>query len=82
MVNFYPISLHGILKYLLSDSKNIKKSLHHITKYIKNKNIKKNKVNNASNLSGIDKVAWNFISTLYKLGWDSLVFDKDNQTFR
>ena len=65
--NFHPISLHGILEYLLSGFKNIKELLHQITKYIKNKNIKHNKVNNILDHSSVGEIAWNFISTIYKL---------------
>ena len=35
-----------------------------------------------SNLNGIDRVAWSFISAIYKLGWNTLVTNKDNRTFR
>jgi len=76
--NFHPISLHGTLKYLLSDSKNIKKLLRYITKYIKNKDIEPNKVNNILDLKGIDEAAWNFISALYEFSSDILITDKDN----
>ena len=71
-----------MLKYLSSDSKNIKKSLYHITNYINNKSIDQNKANNVSGLKGIGKVAWNFISAFYKLGWDLFIFDKNNWTFK
>jgi len=37
--NFYPVLLHGALEHPSSDFKSIKKSLHHMTKYIKNKSI-------------------------------------------
>lgn len=80
--NFHPISLHGTLKYLLSDSKNIKEPLRYITKYIKNKGIKPNKVNNVLDLKGIGKAAWNFISALYEFSWDILITDKDSWSFR
>jgi len=30
----------------------------------------------------MDKVAWNFISAIYESGWNSLVTDKENRTFR
>ena len=53
-----------------------------MTKYIKNKSIEPNKANDVLNLKGVGEAAWNFISTLYKLEWDSLVTDKDNQSFR
>lgn len=46
-----------------------------MTKYIKNKSIDHNKANNIPDLSNINKAAWNFISTIYELGWDSLVTD-------
>ena len=35
--NFYPISLHGSIEYLASDSKSIKDSLNFMAKYINNK---------------------------------------------
>jgi len=38
-----------------------------MTKYVKNKSIKRNKTNDVPDLSGIGKVAWNFISALYEL---------------
>jgi len=53
-----------------------------VTKYIKNKSIEPNNANDILDLKGVDKAIWNFISTLYKLEWDSLVTDKDNQSFR
>lgn len=37
-----------------------------MTKYVKNKSIKRNKTNDVPDLSGIGKVAWNFISALYE----------------
>jgi len=36
---------YSLLEYLLSDFKNIKESLHQITKYIKNKKIDSSKAN-------------------------------------
>ena len=80
--SFYPISLHGSLEHLLSDSKNIKESLCCITNYIKNKSIDCTKANNILDLNSIGEVAWNFIFTIYKSGWNALVTNKDNRTFR
>jgi len=57
-----------MLEYLLSDSNNIKKLLHCITKYIKSNNIDSKKTNDIPDLKGLGEVAWNFISALYKLG--------------
>ena len=80
--NFHPILLHGSLEHLLFDSKNIKEFLHYITNYIKNKSIDYTKANDILDLNGMDEVAWNFISTIYESGWDILVTNKDNRTFR
>ena len=54
-------------KHLPSDINNIKVSLKQITKYILNKYVKKDKVNNFKDLNGVSKVAWEFISSLYDL---------------
>ena len=43
--NFHPISLHSSIKYLASDSKNIKDLLNFIAKYITNKQINPAKSN-------------------------------------
>jgi len=53
-----------------------------MTKYIKKKSIDHNKANDILSLNSIDKVAWNFILSIYKLGWNSLITDKENRTFR
>ena len=34
------------------------------------------------NINGIDKATWNFISAIYNLGWDTLIADKNNHSFR
>ena len=80
--NFHSISFYSILEHLSSNFKNIKESLCFMTKYIKNKSIKRNKINDVLDLSSVGEAAWNFISALYKSGWNSLVSNKDNQTFR
>ena len=63
--NFYPISLHGSMKYLASDSKSIKDSLNFIAKYISNKQIDSSKSNDIEDFHGMDEVIWNFISSVY-----------------
>ena len=79
---FHLILLHNSLEHLLSDFKNIKESLYHITNYIKNKCIDCTKANDIPDLNGIDKVVWNFISAIYKLSWNILVTNKDNRIFK
>jgi len=39
-----------------------------MSKYILNKSVKRDKVNNFDNLKDVGKVAWNFISAVYDLG--------------
>jgi len=51
--NFHPISLHGSIKHLVSDTKNIRDSLNHVAKYIGNKQINPNQSNNIENLKDI-----------------------------
>ena len=53
-----------------------------MTKYIENKKTKRNKVNDVLDLKDISKAAWNFISAIYDLGWNTLIANKDNHTFR
>jgi len=63
--NFHSILLYSTLEYFLLDFKNIKEFLYYISKYIENKKINGNKVNNVLDLEGIGKATWNFISTIY-----------------
>ena len=64
------------------DSKNIKKSLNCLAKYISNKNIDTNKANNVKDLKGIDTVAWNLILSIYTSGWDFLYADENKNLFK
>ena len=70
------------MEYLVSDSKNIRKSLCCITKYILNKKVESGKANEVDNFKGIGKAAWSFILALYKLGWDKLVANNNNYSLR
>ena len=73
--NFYPVSLHGSIKYLASDIKNIKDSLKFMTKYITNKKIDSSKTNDLEDFKGAEEAVWNFISSVYKANWDVLFMD-------
>ena len=53
-----------------------------MTNYIKNKSIESNKVNNVPDLKSIEEATWSFISAIYESGWDLLIANKDNQSFR
>ena len=63
--NFHLVFLHGSIKYLASDVKNIKDSLKFITKYITNKKIDSSKTNDFADFKGIGEAVWNFISSIY-----------------
>ena len=62
--------------------KNIKESLTRIQKYILGKTIEDSDANNIKDLKDISKMAWRFISSLYKVYWDSLIVDETNTSFR
>ena len=53
-----------------------------MAKYIKNKNININKSNDILELKCIGKAAWKFLSAIYSSGWNSLIIDKNNNSFR
>jgi len=80
--DFHAISLHGSIEHLVLDAKNIKDSLTRIQKYILGKSINDDKANSVKDLKGIDKVAWKFISAIYKSHWDGLYIDDSRTSFR
>ena len=80
--NFHSVSLYGSIEHIVLDTKNIRKSLHYMTKYILNKKVESGKANEVNNFKGIDKTAWGFILSLYELGWDELITDSNNYFFR
>ena len=61
---FYTTSLHGAIKHLASNVKNIKDSLQRMGKYIRVKAIDNNP-NRCKDLKGIDKALWEFLSSIY-----------------
>ena len=53
-----------------------------MTNHILNKKVEKGKVNDLSNLKGVVKEAWNFISAFYNMGWDMLIANSNGSSFR
>ena len=51
-------------------------------KYIGNKKIDSTKANEVSDLKGIGKATWKFVSVFYNGEWDSFVTDINNNSFR
>ena len=80
--NFHAISLHRSMEHLILDIKNIKDSLIKMCKFILGKSIEGNKANNIKDLKGIGKAVWEFISSLYKVHWDSLIVDNAKTSFK
>ena len=70
------------MEHLPSDASCIKTSLICMAKYIKNKKINTAKSNDVKNLQSIGKAAWKFVSAFYKAGWNLLIADVHNNTFR
>jgi len=52
-----------------------------MSKYILNKSVEKDKVNDFDDLKNVGKVAWDFISAIYNSDWDTLSID-NNVSFR
>ena len=80
--SFYPISLHGSIEHIASNTKNIKDSLKFIVKYIFNKQVKPSKANDLDDFNGIGDVVWNFISFVYDANWNALFTDNKSTTLR
>jgi len=64
--SFHPISLHGSMEYLASDTKNIKDLLNFMAKYISNKQVNLVRSNNLNNFKGIGEALWHLISLVYQ----------------
>jgi len=80
--NFHPISLHGSIEQIASDTKSIKDSLNFMAKYIANKKVNPKNANELKDFDGIDDSVWNFISAIYQSGWDSFYTDNKSKTLR
>lgn len=56
-------------------------SLIRMTNFIKNRNLKNQKINNILYIAGFGQAAWTSILAIYESGWDVLKNGKDNITF-
>jgi len=80
--SFHPISLHGSIEHFASDSKSIKVSLDFLAKYIRNKQVNGNMINDLADFDGMGDAIWNFISSVYDAKWDALYTDNKANTLR
>jgi len=80
--SFHPISLHGLIKQITLDTKNIKVTLDFMAKYIANKQVNSSHANNLKEFDGMGNAIWKFISLVYEAKWDSLYTDNKTNTLR
>jgi len=80
--SFYSIFLHGSIKHFASDFKSIKVSLDFLAKYIRNKQVNGNMINDLADFDGMGDAIWNFISLVYDAKWDALYTDNNVNTLR
>ena len=80
--NFHPISLHGSVEQITSDTKSIKDLLNFMARYINNKKVNPSKANNLSDFNSIGDSIWNFISAVYQANWDVFYSDNKSTTLR
>ena len=80
--NFHPISLHGSIKQVALNMKSIKDLLNFIAKYISNKKVNSNTVNDLADFDGMGNAIWNFISLVYEAKWNSLYTDNKANNLR
>jgi len=78
--NFHPISLHGSIEQIASDTKSIKDSLNFMARYILNKKVNSSKANELQDFKGIGDSIWNFLSTIYQANWDSFYMDNKSKS--
>ena len=80
--SFHPISLHGLIEQITSNAKNIKDFLNFMAKYIINKQVNSNKVNDLEDFKGMGDSILNVISLVYQAKRDSLYTDNNSTTLR
>jgi len=80
--SFHPISLHSSIKHFASDSKSIKDSLNFMSKYITNKQVNGEEVNDLKDFDGMGDAIWNFISSVYGAKWDALHTNDNTNTLK
>jgi len=70
--NFMATSLFGTNEFLNSDINNITCSLQHMACFLRQRNVKDQNANNIRQLDPFGESAWDFISAIFKSGWDTL----------
>jgi len=79
--NFTATSLFGMNEFLQSDVRNMACSLQCMACFLKQRSLEGRDSNNIPQLELFGELAWEFISTIFKSGWDQLHLSK-NTTIR
>ena len=77
----YPIVIFGINKYLKSNAKNTICLLLRIAAFIRQYKLYKT-TKDIPQISEFSFIAWDFLSAIYKFGWNKLIANKDQKSFR
>jgi len=75
------ISMFGQNNTQEIDVNNIKISLMYILDFISNRELKNNREKNILFLSGFGQIAFDFVSSVFKGGWNQLKINRDNKIF-
>ena len=78
----YPISIFGQMEFLDINTKNIFTSLLRMANFIKSRKIIRGKAMDVAELQDFGEAVWSFILSIYKAGWDLLLVDKHNSSFK
>ena len=81
MIILTSIFLFGNQNTIIMNIKNMEISLMRMTNFIKNRNLKNEKIDNILYIAGFGQATWTSISAIYESGWDMLKNSKDNIIF-
>jgi len=71
--NFSATSLFGTNEFLNSDINNIMCSLKCMACFLRQRNVKERDANSIRQLDPFGESAWDFVSAIFKSGWDTLI---------
>lgn len=69
---FAAASLFGTNEFLASDINNITCSLQHMARFLRQRKLEGRNANNIRQLDPFGESAWDFVSAIFKSGWDAL----------
>jgi len=69
-------------EFLDSDAKKITCLLLRIVSFIRQRKLKDKTVENILQITGFSSVAWEFLSTIYEVGWDKPTTNNNNKSLR